>query len=1499
MAGVGEASAIIAVAETGLKLSSALLEYIRDVRDAPARIKRVANVIDTTSGQLKEVGELVRENDRRRVLSALGVRTATRCSEECAEIIKNLRLTLCKHGWMPDADDVDAELDVSLFSSIQFPFIKSRLDAPRVELDRIKLDLTLILTTASVFQATTTEEKTIRSRGIPELQKARHWAAQRAETAKKKNKKKPSKMSHKPLRRSYATFNDSSDDDSEDERLLDEFIAYQERRYEEEEAKRRREEAALVAAEEARKKEEAEVERKVLVTMAREEFKEELRQEREERETRQRRLKDHLKDELRRLKLPPEQIQSIAENVDLGVDEDADAIKLMAQLGQKEALSNGASIDDDSSIGTEAVASRRSSMSSSLLPWKRPKNPRGRDSHLLNGRLSNMPLMEGLINSGMQLAAWTLDLATSYTVELGHPQEWLRHYLVENLQKDGARGVRMLSQRCAHLSPQSWKVLSDFIRYKNQQEVLGSQIHWVLLYFDHNRPSSHLGVFARSKTPPSLEVILGRQDNRGPSWSFADPSVSRPSSVVNGTEVHQSDAAERSASPLTIPTTTQTAEARSVPDTNVTAPSQSAEAQIATPIESHGRPGVQSDSNDRFLKPSGPTKSSMKTPSSQSASRTDPLKVSFEDLNSESRRPDSPLRESAYNRGDRSHHGPIAPEHMYPLTYSARVPHMHYGYDVYGSHRGMPAPPPLTQPSPLVDSYYYPPPPLPRRRDGVNGSDRRQGSMVRPPQDDDWYYSHPPPSTFYGRDDQWLDRWDQDESSSRSHRKSASSLESQPRTYKQQPRSTYYDSRAPFEHHRPVNRYPGLDVDSDEDAESKFRRKRGGHGDVSDDLTMQRREDQKRSLLKAELRRQKERQQKEESYRKGPEPSYERGDLSSSSYQWNRRHSPSPSPPPLSRRAAHLYEKLDKLMAEALYLEKALRIARERGDYARADDLQFGAIPQVAEDIKMINRSISEAEGSLEGQHDKRVRSSRDNADYASESGYVSRSVDSHSREYLQDEWALVPARDAKREEMNNRTRESMFSDGSDERSELDEKPQATPDQTVTSTLNDNEIILKALKKYTTFEDKMPSGSETKATTKQVGKPGKTKIPKRLADRSILLRYGRVEEESDFAEGPEKQTNPIFVLDRALSIDEIDEVIKKTDRRRRPAAVDVVNNSADAERPKRRAQDSAYNEDSDTDGSPESDGYDTASGSETSVTASGSSNGSTQDAEKRVLGDDEIEVIEDVSILQGREYHPSVDSDQISLRPDDSASQLSRTQERANGDLGNGKAAGDIQPVYGEGVNGTARDLSVGEMANKTEKSPENNDGHIEIVSPASQSVASLDAWDRRELKKDKLKEREKSSEKPSGTQRTDTVEKHEAVVEIIEEYPALKEEKTKKVRGGFVHGQTSLDPSADDERSVSKSNVPKESRKRKKKQMDTEGRPRQQTPNRNGQQQDVHRPTFNNDEEVANPSPPSEPEAGQENGGDGEQLESERAFVLSSRSRTTTVEDADEDPHE
>ena len=152
-AGIGEASAIFTVAETGFKLSSAILAYIREAREAPVRITRIANDIETTSEHLKQVGELIENNHRRKVLNEFGIRSAQRCADECSEILRTIRVIVCKHGWQQDPNGIQTEIDVSLFSAIQWPFVKPKLTAPRAELDRIKLDLTLILTIASVLQA--------------------------------------------------------------------------------------------------------------------------------------------------------------------------------------------------------------------------------------------------------------------------------------------------------------------------------------------------------------------------------------------------------------------------------------------------------------------------------------------------------------------------------------------------------------------------------------------------------------------------------------------------------------------------------------------------------------------------------------------------------------------------------------------------------------------------------------------------------------------------------------------------------------------------------------------------------------------------------------------------------------------------------------------------------------------------------------------------------------------------------------------------------------------------------------------------------------------------------------------------------------------------------------------------------------------------------------------------------------------------------------------------
>lgn len=146
--GVGEASAILAVAQLGIKLSHTLISYVGEVKDAQNRIRRIGSEIATTSQTLSQIGDLVKTNGRTKYLNQEGIRSAERCSMECSVIIECVRSELEKTGWQ-----ADSSANASFLTTLYWPFVRGRLELPRTELQRIKADLTLLLTSAWVLRA--------------------------------------------------------------------------------------------------------------------------------------------------------------------------------------------------------------------------------------------------------------------------------------------------------------------------------------------------------------------------------------------------------------------------------------------------------------------------------------------------------------------------------------------------------------------------------------------------------------------------------------------------------------------------------------------------------------------------------------------------------------------------------------------------------------------------------------------------------------------------------------------------------------------------------------------------------------------------------------------------------------------------------------------------------------------------------------------------------------------------------------------------------------------------------------------------------------------------------------------------------------------------------------------------------------------------------------------------------------------------------------------------
>lgn len=149
MAGIGEASAIIAVAQVGIKLSKTIFDFASEVSDAPKEIRRIGRDICTTSERLEEIGRLIEKNPISHLFSEGGIASAIRCSNDCDEIITEVTILLAKGGWVSGSAALDKkDLDISLLDALRWPFIRSKLASPQAELEKVKASLTLLFNSA-------------------------------------------------------------------------------------------------------------------------------------------------------------------------------------------------------------------------------------------------------------------------------------------------------------------------------------------------------------------------------------------------------------------------------------------------------------------------------------------------------------------------------------------------------------------------------------------------------------------------------------------------------------------------------------------------------------------------------------------------------------------------------------------------------------------------------------------------------------------------------------------------------------------------------------------------------------------------------------------------------------------------------------------------------------------------------------------------------------------------------------------------------------------------------------------------------------------------------------------------------------------------------------------------------------------------------------------------------------------------------------------------------
>lgn len=142
MAGIGEANAILTVAQVGLQLSFALISYAGEAREVESRIRRIGDEISQTAGRLKDLGDLAQ---KKLLQNETAIADANRLATTCQSVILEIRTILKKSKVKLDEAAVDKEeIEITLFDRLQWPWVKTRLEVPRAELARLKADLTLM-----------------------------------------------------------------------------------------------------------------------------------------------------------------------------------------------------------------------------------------------------------------------------------------------------------------------------------------------------------------------------------------------------------------------------------------------------------------------------------------------------------------------------------------------------------------------------------------------------------------------------------------------------------------------------------------------------------------------------------------------------------------------------------------------------------------------------------------------------------------------------------------------------------------------------------------------------------------------------------------------------------------------------------------------------------------------------------------------------------------------------------------------------------------------------------------------------------------------------------------------------------------------------------------------------------------------------------------------------------------------------------------------------------
>jgi len=129
----------------GFSLAKTLDAYIWDVQEAKDEVSALATEIDSTIRQVQDLDALLKTNRKSKGWNNNGIVLAEKCREDSLRVLKRLVDLLRKSNADLPKDGTIGRRDVnwSLFSHLQWPFFKPKLDVVKQQLERTRIDILL------------------------------------------------------------------------------------------------------------------------------------------------------------------------------------------------------------------------------------------------------------------------------------------------------------------------------------------------------------------------------------------------------------------------------------------------------------------------------------------------------------------------------------------------------------------------------------------------------------------------------------------------------------------------------------------------------------------------------------------------------------------------------------------------------------------------------------------------------------------------------------------------------------------------------------------------------------------------------------------------------------------------------------------------------------------------------------------------------------------------------------------------------------------------------------------------------------------------------------------------------------------------------------------------------------------------------------------------------------------------------------------------------------